>query len=293
MTAFRFDRSPAYVTIGEGLSLAARYWRDSAERWVLAVAAVALATGLAEWLLGGTVIDQPTMTRALLPGTSGQIDPSELPRLLAGPLAVGLVSLVAGWFFAANAVAGLRNCEVTVPWVLAAGLRAFTAAMLIALTFLSLVLLAVALGVIGLLLLLALVPVAIYLGIRLQFWTLAIFDGSSIDRGARSSWALTRGAVLRALGWWLALFGIGLLVTAVDVVIRLASAGAPVIGTVITATIDAAFQAFTIAVLAVLYESQRLRNQPPAMPLPQAPYDPQGPLPPPPPPAPPTDPWQG
>ena len=90
---------------------------------MLAVVAVAVVNGLVGWLFGSTVIDQQTMARVLVPGAAGpEIDPAELPRLLAGPLAVGLVSIVAKWFLVANAIAGLRGREVTLP--LGAALRA-------------------------------------------------------------------------------------------------------------------------------------------------------------------------
>ena len=181
MTRIRFTRSPAFATVGEGLTLAAAYWRSSVERWVLAVVAVAVVNGLVGWLFGSTVIDQQTMARAIVPGASGpEIEPSELPRLLAGPLAVGLVSIVAKWFLVANAVAGLRGREVTLPWVLRSGLRALVADMLLAMIVLALVSTALAFGAVGLIVLLGFLPVLAYLAIRLQFWTLAIFDGAGI-----------------------------------------------------------------------------------------------------------------
>ena len=285
MRSIGFLRSPAFVTLGEALPLAARYWRATWDRWLLVVLAVALATGLAEWLLGGTVIDQRTMSRALLPGTSGQIDPSELPGLMAGPLAVGIVSIVGGWFLLANAVAGLRGREITLAWVVSSGLRSFVATMIVAVVFVGLLTVAAGLGPMGLVVLLALTPVLVYVGLRLQFWSLAVFDGSSIGPGARASWTLTQDAVLRVLGWGLAIFGLGLLVAAVDLALGFVLAGAPVIGIVVGSAIDTAFGAFTVVVTAILYESQRLRTQPPpAMVYPSAPYDPDGPYPPPPPP---------
>ena len=288
MRTIPFVRSPAFVSIGEALRLAARYWRATWDRWLLAVIAVALVTGLAEWLLGGTVMDQRTMQRAMLPGSAGQIDPAELPRLMAGPFAVGVVSVVAGWFLLANAIAGLRANEVTLGWVLSAGLRAFMADMLVALVLVGLLLVSVSIGVAGLLVILAAFPLLIYGAIRLQLWSLAIYDGTTIGGGARTSWGLTRNAVLRALGWGAAIFGLGLVVAVVDGLIGFALGGVPVIGRVVTSAIDTAFGAYTILVLAILYESQRLRIQPPPMiAYPSAPYDPEGPYPPPPPPAPP------
>lgn len=292
MRTIPFARSPVFVSIGEAFPLAGRYWRATWDRWLLAVLAVALVTGLAEWLLGGAAIDQATMSRALLPGSAGRIDSSELPRLLAGPLAVGVVSLVASWFLAANAVAGVRGREVTLPWVLAAGLRAFVATMIVSLVVVGILLLVVGLGLAGLLVMLAAFPGLLYLSIRLQFWTLAIFDGSPIEAGARTSWALTRNAVMRALGWGLALFGLGAMVGIVDLAVGLVLAGAPLVANVTSAVMNTTLGAFSIVMMAILYESQRLRNQPPQRLVPPPVYDPEGKCPPPPP-TPPADPWQG
>lgn len=297
MTTIRFMRSPAYATVREGLALAAAYWRGSAERWVLAVVAVAVVNGLAGWLFGSTVIDQQTMARVIVPGASGPaIDPAELPRLLAGPLAVGLVSIVAKWFFVANAIAGLRGQDVTLPWVLRSGLRALLADMLFAMIVLALISTALAFGAVGLIVLLGFLPVLAYVAIRLQFWTLAIFDGSGIAGGLSTSWTLTRRAVLRMLGWGLAVLGISLLLVAADFLVSLVLA-VPVVPNVITAAIDTSFGAFSAIVLAILYESQRLRTLAEALvPSPPVTYpsDADGPLePPPPPPSPPSDPWAG
>jgi hypothetical protein len=298
MTRIPFTRSPAFATIAEGLTLAAAYWRASVERWVLAVVAVAVVNGLVGWLFGSTVIDQQTMTRVIVPGAAGpEIDPSELPRLLAGPLAVGLVSIVAKWFLVANAVAGLRGREVTLPWVLRSGLRAFVADMLLAMIALTLISTALAFGAVGMIVLLGFLPVLAYVVIRLQFWTLAIFDGSGIAGGLSSSWSLTRRSVLRMLGWGLAVLGISLLLAAADFMVSAVMVAVPVVPAVITSAIDTSFAAFSAIVLAILYESQRLRSLAGAVvPSPPVGYpsDADGPLePPPPPPAPPPDPWAG
>ena len=182
MHTIPFTRSAAWVTIGEGLSLGARYWAATWERWVLAVVAVALTDGLATWLLGSTLLDQATMTQLMLPGANA-IDPSALPRLLAGPLAVGVVSLVAGWFLYANAVAGLRGREVTLGWVLGAGLR--TLLMLAGVAFVLTGIFAVLalLGPLGLLAMAGALPMLVYLAFRLQFWVVGVFDGSGRDGG--------------------------------------------------------------------------------------------------------------
>lgn len=304
MSSIPFPRPPASLTLGEALSLAARYWTASWERWVLAVVAVGLAGGLARWLLGTTTIDQEALTRLTLPGGSG-VDPSVLPGMLAGPLAVAIVSLVADWFLYANAVAGLRGRDVTLGWVVRAGLRTLLVLLAVAIGFSAATVVLVALGLLGLIALILAFPVLLYAGIRLQFWTVGIFDGLGIEAAARESWRLTRGAVLRVLGWSLALLGLSLLVGLASTPVSLLFASQPVIPAAIGAVLGTAFQAFTLIVIAILYESQRgramgsppggqSRSRPPAAtptwtvdatgrPVPPS-DDPDAPTPPPPPP---------
>ncbi len=308
MHTIPFTRSAAWVTIGEGLSLGARYWAATWERWVLAVVAVALTDGLATWLLGSTLLDQATMTQLMLPGANA-IDPSALPRLLAGPLAVGVVSLVAGWFLYANAVAGLRGREVTLGWVLGAGLR--TLLMLAGVAFVLTGFFAVLalLGPLGLLAMAGALPMLVYLALRLQFWVVGVFDGLGVTAAARSSLEITRRAVLRVAGWWLALVGLSLLIGAFSAATSILFTALPVVPAVVGSLLSTSFQAFSVIVVAILYESQRLRwmglaaapygsqpprAQPPAgwgQPTSPPPSDPDGPPgadgPPPPPPPPP------
>ncbi len=283
MPSISFARSPVFVTIGEGLRVAARYWRSSAERWILPVAAVALVNGLAGWVFGGAALNQATLESLLVTGPDGpSIDASGLPRLLAGPLAVGLVTIVAEWILVANAIAGLRGREIGLRWVLASGLRAFAADMIVAAGLVMLLLTALTLGAAGLIVLLLLLPLLVYLGIRLQFWTLAIFDGFGITDALRATWTTTRGGVLRVFGWGLAMAGLGLFVSTFTWVVDFLLAGAPAAAGVLGAAAGFTLQAFTAIVLAVLYESQRLRHVPRFAEA-VAPYDPSGPEPPPPP----------
>ena len=99
------------------------------------------------------------------------------------------------------------------------------------------------------------------------------------------------------LGWGLAVFGISLLLVVLDFLLSLLLVAVPVVPEVITAAVDTSFLAFSTIVLAILYESQRLRTLAGAVvPSPPVTYprDADGPLePPPPPPSPPSDPWAG
>jgi hypothetical protein len=276
-----FPRSPADVTIGDGLTIAARYWSATVERWVLAVAAVALVNGLVSWLFRDSLLEQAAMNELARAAAGGEaIDPSALPPLVASPIAVAAVTIVAGWFLAANAIAGLRGTEVTLAWVLPAGLRAFVSSLLIGATIVLAVTTTLVLGILGVVVLLALVPVVVYLLIRIGFWELAIFDGASIGGGVNRSWRLTRRAVLRAFGWSLAVLvlGIGLFLVELLVTATVGIVSRPV-ASAINGGLDLAFAAYNVIVLAVLYESQRARTEPIARvePLARSPYDPPAP----------------
>jgi hypothetical protein len=280
-TRIAFTRSPALVTIGEGLALAARYWAASVERWVLPVVAVALASGLVTWLFPSSLSDAATLERLLRANINGTpLDPTEVPRLVAGPLAVAIISLVAGWFLTANAIVGLRNRDMALAWVVSGGLRSFVANLLIALVVLGVLFPLLALGALGVFLALAALPVAVYLSFRISFWTLAIFDGESIGSGFGMSWRISRGAVLRLLGWSLALLPLGILATIGQVVVDavIGPASQPV-ADAISAAMDATVTSYSILVLAVLYESQRARRMAPqpAVAAPRSPFDPPPP----------------
>jgi len=309
MSLIRFDRHPVWVTVGEGLRIAARYWRASVVHWVLPVAAIVLVNILAELLLGGSSFTSEQMRKVITSGPLGPgVDTAQLPRLLAGPLAVGIVSIAAQWFLVANAIAGLRGKEVSTAWVLASGLRSFVADMLAAMVLVLIVTVGLMFGVIGVLALILLVPALFYVALRLQFWTLAIFDGLSITAAFDRSWTITRGGVMRVLGWGLVVFLVGLVPALFVLALDLLLPGAPLVTLVIASLIDTVLLAYTTIVLAVLYESQRLRQEPapaagyanwpgtpgwpgdlPVPPVPPA--EPRGPYDPPPPPAPPS--WPG
>ena len=280
-TRIAFARPPAQVTIGEGLSLAARYWAATVERWILAVAAVALVSGLTTWLFTGSLADEATLQRVFRMSIDGTpLDPAEVPRLIAGPLAASIVTLVAGWFLVANAVAGLRGRDLTMRWVLSGGLRSLATALLIGLVVFAVLVPLLALGALGALLILAGIPVSVYLFLRIAFWTYALFDGEGIGSGGALTWRITRGAVLRIFGWNLLLGILGFCFGVVSLIldVSIGSVSRP-LSDALTGGLDATLSAYTVIVLAILYESQRGRRLGPegvAAP-PRSPFDPPPP----------------
>ncbi len=295
MPSIRFSYHPAHITIGDGLAVAGRYWRASWSLWILPVIAVVLVNGLASAVFASTSLD----TRSFFPtggAGSAYTMPVMTPAQIAGPLATSLVGLVAEWFMAAIAIAGLRGRPITAGWVISAGLGTIGAAILtgvavvIAIAVCVLMAATLPLLLVGLI---VVVPVAIYVGVRLTFWTLAIFDGYGVIGGAKFSWHLSQASVLRMVGWGLvaALLSLCVSVVAIPVAFIGGLSGVTAPAEMLVAGLSATFQVFSLILMAVLYESQRWRYAPPAMPATQAqPAEYRSPLEPPPPP-PPAQPW--
>jgi hypothetical protein len=290
-----FTSDPAGVTLGEGLSLSARYWRATIDLWSLPVALVAAVTALVTWLVGGLAPAPGSPPTTWAPG----MDPMAvigpyLPGFLASTFVTGTVSMVAGWVYLAIAVAGLRGYRVMPGWIVRRGLRAFAVDVLLTLGFgavfaiLAILALAGGPGVVIVVMATAFVP-AVYLSVRLIFWSLAIFDGADIGQGLGATWLISRGAVARMLGWGLTVATIGLLVNVVATLVTAPLGDGNPVRTGITAAATEAFAAYSMISLAVIYESQRRRSvlrspvvlfvapSPPGFPPAPGPFDPPPP----------------
>jgi hypothetical protein len=272
------------------LRAAGRYWAATPAHWVMPVVAVALVNLLAVLVLGGAAITGQQLQAVFVTGSQGpELDTATLPRVIAGPAAVGIVTLVARWFLVANAIAGLRGRELAMGWILGAGVRSFAADMIVSLAVVSVFTLALALGPFALLALPAAAVLAVYAAIRLTFWALAIFDGQALFAGAEVSWRITRRSVLRVFGWGLAIAGIGLLAGFPLLALGLLVPSLPAVIAVVGGTVEMLLTAWTTVVMAILYESQRLRTDPvayqaslaqstaPVSSEPPGPYDPPPP----------------
>ncbi len=266
MPAIAFTSDPAGITLGEGLSVSARYWRATLDLWSLPVAVVAAVTAVAAWLIGMLAPLPPALPAAYVPGTDPMtvIGPY-LPGLLATTFVTGTVSMVAGWVYLAIAIAGLRGYRVMPGSIVRRGIRAFAAAILLAIGFgaafaiLGIVSLAGGPGLALVVMVTALVP-AVYLSVRLIFWSLAIFDGAGIGQGLSATWLLSRGAVARMLGWGIAVVTIGVLANLLASLVTVPLGDANPVRAGITAAVNEAVAAWSTIALAVIYESQRRRS---------------------------------
>ena len=271
MWSIRFESPPATVTVGEGVSAAARYWRETLELWILPVVAVGIIGGAATWLLGSVALDQATISSDIRErGDIVAVLLLVLPQILVLTAVTTVVAILASWVYVAIAIAGLRGRALTAGWIVGAGLRTLVAGIIQTAAVLAAFGLAILLGgPLALILFLVLIVPAIYLSLRLTFWQYAIFDGDGIIPGLRTTWAITRGGVLRIAGWGLAIAGLSLLVRiGIGVATALLRDDLAPVAAGISALSDAAFAAFQVIVIAILYESQRLRHLPQPPPAP-------------------------
>jgi hypothetical protein len=265
MNTIRFDRHPATITLGDGISMASRYLTATWEWWAIPVVALAIVGGL----LNGLATNANNIVIRDVPSSS---DLNGLNGFIGGFLGLGAVLTVAGvvvgWFYAALAIHGLRGRPITVDWVVGAGLRSLAGSILLAAisigAFVAFAILAVITQGILLIALVGLVPAAIYVVIRFFFWTLAIFDGAGITDSFRVSWSLSEGAVLRMLGWGIAFVLLEFIIGIGVRVVTLPLAGVPAIATFVSQLANGALSVFTLFGTAILYESQRWTRMPPA-----------------------------
>jgi hypothetical protein len=271
---FRFNTHPAAVSVTEGVQIAFQFLQTTWRRWLPWVAAVAACSFVLYWLFSSLAnsvyVDDYTNQVVWGPGAAAKA---------AGAAVAGLVylavSLVGGWVFAATAICGLRNRPLTPAYVASRGLLALVAGILIAIAglvaliaaFMLIVIvfeLAPLVGVVLLLLaILGAIPVAIYLTVRIGFYTLAIFDGFGPIEGIRESWLLSQRSVLRMFGWGLMAYLITAGFSIAGSLVALPfSIALPPLGQAISSVITTTASCFTVFMMAVLYESQRARRDP-------------------------------
>jgi hypothetical protein len=289
---FSFPMHPIAIGVSDGVQAAFSYLQISWRRWLPAILVVAVLTGIIYAMVGST----DTATLYQVDRETGRIvwyagSDKKLWGIAGSIGAIGLVGLVATWVFTAAAIAGLRGRPMTLEFVVGRGLTGLAASILLGLAGIVGV---IALGVLfvvapplGILALLAAIPVSIYLVIRVVFYTLAIFDGYGPIEGILESWRLSQGSVVRIFGWGLLaiLISLGFSIVA-SIVGALFTGSTASIGRGLAAVATTTGSCFTVFMMAVLYESERARHDPAAYgiaagpgyppPYPGAPY-PSGP----------------
>jgi len=266
MDTIRFDRHPATITLGDGISMAARYLMATWQWWAIPVVALAIVGGL----LSGFATNAALNTNFRYLTRSDQV--TELTGLIVPAFGVSILltiaSVVVGWFYTALAVHGLRGRPITTEWVVGAGLRSLAGSILLAIAWIgawvAFAILAIITQGILLIALIGLIPAAMYVGIRIFFWTLAIFDGAGITDSFRVSWDLSAGAVLRMLGWGIAFVLLSIVISIGVRLVTLPLSGAPAIEAFVNQLVSGAISVFTLFGTAILYESQRWAKMPPA-----------------------------
>jgi hypothetical protein len=267
---FTFTTHPAAVTVTDGVGIAFGYLQKSWRTWLPAVVVVAICSFAAYTLVGQI----PSSDLYTIDSSTGQVvvDQAALGKYIGtlfetvGILAI--VQLIAGWVFNACAIAGLRDRPLTASYVVGRGLMTLAASILIGLLFgcaaLALILVTVVVLPIGILLDLAAIPLAIYVGVRLSFTSLAIFDGFGPIGGIQESWALSERSVLRVFGWGLmiVLISIGFGIVGSFFSVPLATGRLAPVGEAASSAISTTATCLTTFMIAVLYESQRSRRDP-------------------------------
>jgi hypothetical protein len=111
---------------------------------------------------------------------------------------------------------------------------------------------------------LAFVPVAWYIAIRLVFVNLAVFDGFGPIEAIRESWRISQRSVLRLLGWGLMAFllGLGFVIVGGLASSPFSATGLAAVGQAASAAVTTTGSCLVVFLMAVLYESQRARSDP-------------------------------
>jgi hypothetical protein len=274
---FQFTAHPATIGVTDGVQVAVDYLQRSWRRWLPAVVVVALCAFVAYTVLVHSVqsldfrafyyVDPDTNQIVWYPDGQARLWSSLVPFFALG-LVTGVMTMIAGWVFAATAIAGLRNQSLTIGRVVSRGLLTIAAGLLIALAFIGAGIVWLVITVmappVGILALLVAIPGAIYVAIRLTFLSLAIFDGFGPIEAIHESWRISQRSVLRLFGWGLMalLLTLGFAIVGGIASSAFSAAGPIALGQAASTAVTTTGSCLTVFLMAVLYESQRARSDP-------------------------------
>jgi hypothetical protein len=269
-----FRTHPAAITIGSGFEAAFDYFQRTWQKW-LPVVGVAALIAFVLYLMAGAVPEPGSWTTRDIYGHA-HIDGGAMARYYLVSVSSSIVTLVAGCVFYATAICGLRNRPLETGWLLFRGLLAFLTSLLIGTVTVVVVIvvaivaivLSIVLGPIGTLLAVGLITAAIvgavYVGIRIVFAPVAVFDGFNPIEAIQESWRLSKGSVLRMLGWGFVagLIGVGFWLLAAMASLPFTIAGLAPLSKAISTLIALVGTCFVAYLLSVLYESERAIKYP-------------------------------
>jgi hypothetical protein len=202
------------ISVTQGIQDAFRFLGASWRRWLPMVVVISACTlviyAVVYSFIGSTdfrslyYIDNYTGRLEWQPDAQSKVL-SLVPPLIVLGLVFVVLNLVATWVFTATAVGGLRRQPMSASYVIERGVRVFVAGLILGVVAFGALLLLVIFTVvtmgIGFLLWFLAVPAAVYIALRLEFMSLAIFDGFGIIDGMKESWRLSQRSVLRIFGW--------------------------------------------------------------------------------------------
>jgi hypothetical protein len=270
VTPIPFRVNPAFVTLGEAIELTIAHMRANLALWLVPTAIYTLVAGALTWAVTDAFLGQLLQYRydAASAEAMAQTVLDNLPGLVGFVLLLVIGGLALYWIAMALAIGGLPARQMTPDRAIGAGLRTIVLGILYFVVAVPVMIALVAFGLVAgdaaIWLLLLFIPAVMFgfafVAIRLSFALYAIFDGVGIADSVRLSWSISRGAMLRILGWLVALGAISFGISIATGLAGSAFAAAPLIGTLFSTLLTTAFQFFTAIVLAILYESQRMRH---------------------------------
>jgi hypothetical protein len=270
MAPIPFRVNPAFVTLGDALELAVAHLRANVALWLVPTAIYTLVAGSLTWAAFDRFAARfaeyrydPSNAEAI-----GQAFLDNLPGLVGFVLLLTIGGLALYWIAMAVAVGGLPGRAMTPDRAIGAGLRSIVLGILYVAVTIPALFAIVAVGLLAgrasLLFLLVLIPAVMfgfaYVAIRLAFALFAIFDGVGILDSIRLSWAISLGGMLRIVGWLLALGAISFGISIATGLAGATFAAVPLVGTLVSTLVTTVYQFYQAIVLAILYESQRMRH---------------------------------
>ena len=270
MRPIPFRVNPAFVTLGDALEMSVAHMRANVVIWLVPTVIYSLVAGALTWAFTDAFLGQLMQYRygAASVEALTQAFLDNVPGLIGFVLLLAIGGIALYWIAMAFAIGGLPGRRMTPDQAIGAGLRTIVLGLLYVVFGVPAMFALVALGLVAgdaaIWLLLLLIPAVMFafafVAIRLSFALFAVFDGVGIVDSLRLSWTVSRGAMLRILGWLLAIGAISFGISIATGLAGTAFAAAPLIGTLFSTLLTTGSQFYTAVVLAILYESQRMRH---------------------------------